>query len=596
MLLAVLWPVMVDAARQMPRDRPRPATAATGRIDGVVVSTAIEPRPLRRARVTLNGSALTIGRTTITADDGTFVFDAVPPGQYTIGVVKSGYISLGYGASGPAKPGLPVSIAAGGRQTIKVDVPRGSVVTGTVTDLGGEPLPGLQVRALTYRVAPPGGDRRLIEVPGTNVVTDDRGVYRIFGLPRGEYAISVRPRPGAEAFTAGLRTVSGDDVRRALADVRQTRDRRGNVALPVRSSSAAEPEPRVAFASVFYPGATNPSEARLVSLAPGEERRGVDIEVGYVPVARVSGAVVASAGGTAAAYVRLVPDPHDTLVDTAAFRGTTTDVNGGFAFDNLPPGRYTLTARASADGSMQLRYDAASALWASTEVLVDGQDITNIVLSPVPGLTIRGRIVFQGQKPAPRLSDVRMMGLPLWSRTLPGGQPVIAIQSDGEFTLPNVPPGLYAAEFTMGIRTPIGAWWLKSITLDGREALDAPLDLRTSVDGAAVTFADTASELAGRVATSAGEPAANYVVVVFPVERRSWFFNSRRIASTPVDSQGRYTVRNLPPGDYLIAARNDLDALEWFNPGTLESLADTAARIRVREDERLTHDIRIAVR
>ena len=599
MLLALLWPATFAVAAQVPRDRPRPVPAAAGRIIGRVVSAGTEPKPLRRARVTLNGSALRPGRTAITRDDGTFAFDALPPGQFTLAVVKSGYISIAYGATGPGRPGLPVTVAPGGQQTITITVPRGAVITGLLTDATGQPLPGLQVRAMKFRILPPRGERQMVEVASGNVVTDDRGIYRIFGLPAGDYAVAVRPTPGIEAFTAGLRTVTGTEVRQALADARQSRDRRlpglppGRPAGPARPASLSpEPAGRVAFAPVFYPGTTSPSQARLVTLGPGEERTAIDFEVDYVPVARISGMVVAASGG-ARAYVRLVPDPQETVMGQAAFRGITTEADGAFAFDSVPPGRYVLAARTSSDGSMPLRYDASTSLWASTELLVDGQDIPNVTLTPIRGVTLEGRLVFQGQRPPPGLAEFRMLGVPLSSRTSPGGNPVAVVTEDGRFSMYGTPPGIYWPDFTFGIRTPIGAWWLKSIVIDGHETLDAPLTVQASITGATVTFADTASELRGRVAFATGEPAANCTVVVFPVERSSWFFNSRRIAAAPLDGQGRYLVRNLPAGDYLIVARADLDQFEWFNPATLEQLVPSAAKLTIRGDETVTFDITI---
>ena len=154
-----------------------------------------------------------------------------------------------------------------------------------------------------------------------------------------------------------------------------------------------------------------------------------------------------------------------------------------------------------------------------------------------------------------------------------------------------MPPGTYWPDYSAGIRSPIGAWWLKSIAIDGREMLDAPLELRASTAGATVTFADTASVLGGRVVFATGEPATNCTVVVFPVERTAWFFNSRRIAAAPLDAQGRYVVRNLPAGDYLIVARADLDQLEWFNPATLEQLVRVGreAHDSQRRDGELRH-------
>jgi Carboxypeptidase regulatory-like domain len=595
MLLAVLW--SSPSAAQVPRDRPKPVPSATGRIVGRVVSAGPEPKPLRRALVTLNGSALRPGRTAITQDDGAFAFDALPPGQYSIAVVKSGYVSLAYGATGPGRPGVPITVVPGGQQTLAITVPRGGVITGLVTDGTGQPLPGLQVRALMYRILRPAGDRQLVEVevPGTTVVSDDRGVYRIFGLPSGEYAVAVRPAADAEAFLAGLRTVTAAEVGQALAEVRQSRDRRTPglpSARPPRSVNAADPGVRVAFAPVFYPGTARASQARLVTVGAGEERTAIDVEIEYVPVARIAGTVIGPAGGSTPAYVRLVPDPQEALAGQAGFRGITTNADGTFAFDHVPPGRYIVAARASSDGSMALRYDAGTALWASTEVVVDGQDIPNLVLSPVPGVTLEGRLVFQGERPPPRLSQLRGLGLPLTSRTVPGS-PMALVAADGRFTVYGMPPGTYWPDYSAGIRNPIGAWWLKSIAIDGREMLDAPLELRSSTSGATVTFGDTASALGGRVVFATGEPATNCTVVVFPVERTAWFFNSRRIAAAPLDAQGRYVVRNLPAGDYLIVARADLDQLEWFNPLTLDKLAASAAKLAIRNDEILTFDITI---
>lgn len=591
-LVAVLWSSAMAAA-QVPRDRPRAVPVAAGRIVGKVVSAGPDAKPLRRARVTLNGSALKPGRTTITQDDGTFVFDAVPPGQYFIAAVKSGYISLAYGATGPGRPGLAVTVASGTQQTIVIAVPRGSVITGRLTDGTGQPLPGLQVRALTYRILRPAGDRQLVEVPGTTVVTDDRGVYRIFGLASGEYAVIVRPGAGAEAFTAGLRTVTAADVRQALAEVRQSRDRRTPglpAAKPPRSDYAAEPAGRVAFAPVFYPGTTRASQARLITVSPGEERTAIDVELEYVPVARIAGTVIGAGGASSPAYVRLVPDPQETLAGQTGFRNITTSPDGTFAFDNVPPGRYVLAARASSDGSTALRYDAARALWASTELVIDGQDILNLTLSPQPGITLEGRLVFQGQRSPPRLSELRGMGLPLTSRTVPGS-PMAVIDGDGRFAVYGMPAGTYWPDFQAGTRNPIGAWWLKSIAIEGREMLDAPLELRNSSTGATVMFADTASDLRGRAVLATGEPATNSTVVVFPVDRAGWFFNSRRIAAVPVDGEGRYVVRNLPAGDYLIVARADLEQLEWFNPLTLEKLTASATKLTIRNDEAVTLDI-----
>lgn len=594
---ALLWPLTGGLAAQVPRDRPRAPVASPGQIAGRVISGEAEPKPLRRARVTLNSSALQSGRTTITRDDGTFVFDGLPAGQYALAAVKSGYIAMQYGATGPGRPGLPVTVTAGGRQTITFTIPRGSVITGMITGADGQPLSGQQVRALRSRIVPPRGDRQLVDVPGSNAVTDDRGIYRIFGLPAGTYLVAARPRPAAEIFGDGLRTVDSAEVRQALADARRARDQRTPgpppAPSPSRQSIAPEPAARVAFAPVFYPGTTSTAQARAVTLGPGEERGSVDFDVAYVPVARISGSVVGASGSGTRAYVRLIPDPTDALIDAAGFRGVTTEANGAFAFDSVPPGRYVLSVRASSDGAMPLRYDAATALWASTELVVGGQDITGVVLVPTPGVTLQGRILFEGKRSPPSLSGIRSFALPLSAATSPGGNPMAWIRDDGRFTLYGMPPGIYWPEYAVGIRISVGAWWLKSIAMEGRELLDAPLDLRASSEDVVVRFADSASQLTGRALFVSGSPATNAMVVVFSVDRRGWFFNSRRIAVASIDALGRYDVRNLPPGEYHVVASAALDPLEWFDPESLEKLAPSAAKVAIRGDEAVTHDITV---
>ena len=77
--LTVLMPLMVSVAwAQVPRDmRPMPGPAPAGAIAGTVTSDDPQPKPLRRARVTLTGSLLPAPRTVITADALTSACDSV---------------------------------------------------------------------------------------------------------------------------------------------------------------------------------------------------------------------------------------------------------------------------------------------------------------------------------------------------------------------------------------------------------------------------------------------------------------------------------------------------------------------------------------
>jgi hypothetical protein len=78
---------------------------------------------------------------------------------------------------------------------------------------------------------------------------------------------------------------------------------------------------------------------------------------------------------------------------------------------------------------------------------------------------------------------------------------------------------------------------------------------------------------------------------VFSADRAAWFPNSRRIVALRPYSDGRYRIRNLPPGDYFVVAHDDLEPGGWFDPFTLEELVPLASRITIAEYENKVHDI-----
>src|SRR6185437_16778374 len=112
--------------------------------------------------------------------------------------------------------------------------------------------------------------------------TDDRGAYRIYDLPPGDYAVAVQPRN----TTGGpLRLLTAADVD----------------AGPAAASSPATAQPAmpplIAYAQVYYPATPLAAAAASISLADGEERSNVDIRTALVPLARVEGSIADATGG-----------------------------------------------------------------------------------------------------------------------------------------------------------------------------------------------------------------------------------------------------------------------------------------------------------
>ena len=70
-------------------------------------------------------------------------------------------------------------------------------------------------------------------------------------------------------------------------------------------------------------------------------------------------------------------------------------------------------------------------------------------------------------------------------------------------------------------------------------------------------------------------------VVAFSTDQRSWFFNSRRTVGVRPDEAGRFSILNLPPGEYFVTAVADLSDGDWYDPSVLAQLAPRSVRVTI---------------
>jgi hypothetical protein len=135
-------------------------------------------------------------------------------------------------------------------------------------------------------------------------------------------------------------------------------------------------------------------------------------------------------------------------------------------------------------------------------------------------------------------------------------------------------------------------WMLNSATVSGRDVLDVPVDLRQSVDGLVVTFSDRPAELSGIVRDGSGKPIAADTIVLFSADRTLWTARSRRIRAEQSAADGTYQFRLLPAGEYYVAAVDDVDDFEWYDPVLLDRLAvSSALKTTIAEGEKKSFDL-----
>lgn len=629
------------------RDQVDAARIGTGTIAGTVLTDGTS-QPVRRARVTLNGQESQGSRSALTDENGQFVFHALPQGRFTLTASKAGFVDSNFGAKRAGRPGTPIQLGDGQKlEKLVVFLPRGGVLTGVVVDENGDPSPGTQVRAFRYVMRT---GERMLQQAGQDQ-TDDRGVYRIYQLQPGDYIVNAAPRN----MTVGdLRESIASEVAALMQQAGQARgagaagvtlgalgNSTGAQALLARAAELqqqlanAEQDQASAYAPVYYPGTTSPSAATTVTLGVGEERSGVDFRLQLVPTARVDGVVLSPDGSPlpATTSVALVSADRAGLPSIPGISANTTRPNGTgqFAFRNVTPGQYIVQARANvfrtADGSTAAGGATAGraggrgsagtitqVLWASADVSVNGQTVSGLTLALQPGMVVGGRVEFQGSTPVPTdLSRVRVALAPRGPQTFEiGSVPPADVDAAGRFRLAGVPPGRYAITATApaGQGGPAGGrgagrgfaaagsgtWVLKSAVVNGIDALDLPLEIGPNADvtTAVLTFTDRVQTLSGTIQDAGGRPTADFTIIVFPSDRRFWLPQSRRIASARPGTDGRFTFRGLPPGDYRLTAVTDVEPGEWFDPALLAELMPVSIGISLAEGESKVQDIKLA--
>ncbi len=181
-----------------PRDNAQ-APTGTAKISGRVVA-ADTGTPIRRAQISIDSRDAQVNRSVATDSEGRYELVTLPAGRYRLFVNKAGFVALEYGQARPFEAGKPLDIIAGqALEKVDFSLPRGSAITGRITDEFGDPVTDVQVQALRYQFI--NGERQLVNA-GRASQTDDLGAYRIFGLMPGDYArtgVNASERPPGPA-------------------------------------------------------------------------------------------------------------------------------------------------------------------------------------------------------------------------------------------------------------------------------------------------------------------------------------------------------------------------------------------------------------
>ena len=533
-----------------PRDgAPTDVPTGTGRIRGRVVA-ADTGAPLRRAQVRISAPAVRVNRSATTDAEGRYEFPELPAGRYNVFVSRSGFVSLSFGQRRPFEQGRPLELASA-QEADKIDfaLPRGGVIAGRVTDELGEPLAGVRVQAMRYQYLP-NGRRQLTPVFGGGFMgTNDLGEYRLYSLMPGTYIVSATP---SDTMTI----------------------------LPGPTTPASLGAPDDGHGITYFPGTIDVDEAQMITVGLAEV---ANASFALVPqrMTRITGIVRNSQGKPLAANLSLRTQSGGSMsMRMLAMSGP----DGRFSATNVPPGEHTIevSPRPGEEES------------ASVPITAGGSDITDLMITTNSGVTISGNVTFEGAN-TDRAVRIGAMspdpgsGGPM--RIFDNNQGVV--DEKGRFQLRGLSGRLM---FNVMPSVPMAApprWFVKSVTFNGENITDMPLDVSSITDGSMVdiVMTDKQTTLSGTVRDGRGLPLTDYTVAIFPDQLRDGAMPGRYTRVVRPDQQGRFETRGLPPGNYLAAAVESLEQGGHFDPAFRKHVEPTARRFRLTEGQTATIDL-----
>ena len=566
-----------------PRDTgARPGLTGNSSISGQIVSDEAGSRPVRNVLVRINHIERGYSDAVVTDVDGRFTFVGVPAGRYSLAAEKKGFLPIRYGQTRHGRSGTPIALAEGQHMSdLLMRLTKGGVLSGTIIGPSGEPASGIMLALKRATVV--NGERKLTEAYSSGEsTTDDRGTFRIYGLPPGDYVIQAVPQHSYMSSSEAVHVTSAADVQwaRALLSFNRPGDRTPDPALPPSRE-------RVILANIYFPGTLQQSNATVVTLGPGEERTGLDFALQLLPSQRVSGTITMPDGSTPK-----LP-PQVALVElgpTSAWYSLRRQEGTQFSFDGVTQGSYALGAVVN-----------DTRMWALQNIVVAGQD-QSLTITLQPGMTASGQLTFSGTGSAAQPSPVGVM-VGLEAIGAPG-ELVLEASSvpaavDGTFKVAGITPGTYRLTASwpgQSDRPRTGDWTLQSAALGGRDIAFTPIVIRPgmALDDVIVTFTNRPTEVSGRLQDATGRAATDYYIVVFSADERGWFRRSPRVQSTRPANDGSFVVRGLPPGDYFVAALTDLESDELYDAAFLRQIMPAAQRIALADGEKKIHNLQIA--
>jgi protocatechuate 3,4-dioxygenase beta subunit len=569
--LAVLFCASFAVAQNTPSSPPTgAATAEPGlkiRVEGTILS--LNGDTVRKATVRLQGTATQPGQpptsyVETTDNGGKFAFDEVAPGRYTLSAEKPGFVTTRYGARSNTSPGTQLVLAAGMEmKDVAIKMTPQGVIAGKVLDQDGDPVVGAQIQAMRSVYS---GARKQLQ-PNGAATTNDLGEYRLSNLAPGRYYIVA------------------SDRRQLLVGPQERPGRAGEV--------------EVGSITTYYPNGTDASNAVLIDVAAGGEMRGIDIRLLKGKVYTVRGKAVSTSSLPSPAMVSFRRRDDNSGLPPVLTGGSTSQLrpDGTFEFRNILPGTYVLQF-----APVNINGNSPANLTGRVEVTVNDANIDGLVLPLGPGPEIAGTLKLEDGdisallRPAQNSSAVAVAGNAVFA--LPGrlgiilaspesGASTAQVKEDGTFRFNTVGTARYSLNV---ISLPPGTY-LKSARYGGQDVTHALIDTTSGTGGTLdLVLSSKAADIAGSVQNDKGDALAGVIVTLWPKTPDASPSGGARPANT--DQNGGFKFQGLAPGEYYVAAWEELEPGLAASPDFLSHFTSEASTVKLAEGGHETRDLK----
>ena len=489
----------------------RQAIACILLIFGVSVSTHSQTVPEKTAtvtgKITFKGKAIH-GVTVVashpnqsgkryrgTSDQlGNYRITDIPPGNYEISPLAHSFVMENERAA------RSLLLAEGEAvEDVNFTVMRGGVITGKITDGDNQPLIEQQVILLRVEDSQPIGSDQWLQ-------TDDRGIYRMFGLRPGKYKVAV----GQSDFT-----------------------------LPGG--------PREHYKQTFYPSVTDVAKATVIEVTEGSETSDVDIVVGrMITTYTISGRIVDEEEKPLA---RVTFGVQQTVGNSthSTTGGVTSNAQGEFKFESVLPGKYLIFFVSE---NSDVRPDSLS-------VDVVDRDINGLLIKTSKGASISGVVVLEGNEERPVIKRGELY-VQTWtpnSRSRFDHRTPVLVNPDGSFRIGGLRSGsvrlsIYGFSMSEGRSTRLG---IVRLERNGGVLQPPEIEIKDGekVSGLRVVVQYLNGVIRGVVKLSNGDlpPASQLSLSLNFAESHAPKFDTS-VPGAHVDSRGRFSMEGVAPGTY----------------------------------------------